>query len=500
MHKVTYPARGWLLLLSGSLDHGAMTPDQPAPDLLEEGSELAPDPREAEGLDEENHFKKDYVRTVREALDAGETDRVYGLVESLHPADIADLFELLDPDERPALARAISDLMGSEVIAELNDWVREDLVEQLPAGTVADIAEQLDTDDAVAMLEDLDEDDQQAVLAEMEPEDRAAIESALSYPEESAGRLMSRDFVAVPEHMTVGDLIDFLREGHDLANEFWEVFIVDARHHPLGTCALSWILRTPRHIALTDVMKRDQTLIPVTMDQEEVALRFQKYALISAAVVDDSGRLVGQITVDDVVHIIQEEAGEDVLLLSGAGDGDINEPIRLTIQTRLTWLVVNLGTAIVAASVVGLFQGAIAKFALLAVLMPIVSGMGGNAGTQTLAVIVRAIATNQLTSSNTWRMIGREFRIASANGLALGAMIGTGVALLYGNPLLGGVIAAAMLINNLVAGLAGILVPLTLDKARVDPAVSSAVFVTMATDVMGFFSFLGLAVLSGLTG
>ncbi|WP_374282298.1 magnesium transporter [Novosphingobium sp.] len=477
-----------------------MTPDQPNPDLLEEGAELALDPREAEGLDEENHFKKDYVRTVRDALDAGETDQVYGLVESLHPADIADLFELLDPDERPALARAISDLMGSEVIAELNDWVREDLVEQLPAGTVADIAEQLDTDDAVAMLEDLDEDDQQAVLAEMEPEDRAAIESALSYPEESAGRLMSRDFVAVPEHMTVGDLIDFLREGHDLANEFWEVFIVDARHHPLGTCALSWILRTPRHIALTDVMKRDQTLIPVTMDQEEVALRFQKYALISAAVVDDAGRLVGQITVDDVVHIIQEEAGEDVLLLSGAGDGDINEPIRLTIQTRLTWLVVNLGTAIVAASVVGLFQGAIAKFALLAVLMPIVSGMGGNAGTQTLAVIVRAIATNQLTSSNTWRMIGREFRIASANGLALGAMIGTGVALLYGNPLLGAVIATAMLINNLVAGLAGILVPLTLDKARVDPAVSSAVFVTMATDVMGFFSFLGLAVLSGLTG
>lgn len=477
-----------------------MTTDDLPPRLLQDGVVPAPEPHEAEGLDEENHFRKDYVRAVREALDAGETDQVYELVEHLHPADIADLFELLNADERPALAKAISDLMGSEVIAELNDWVREDLVENLPAETVADIAEQLDTDDAVAMLEDLDEDDQQAVLAEMEPEDRAAIESALSYPEESAGRLMSRDFVAVPEHMTVGDLIDFLREGHDLAQEFWEVFIVDARHHPLGTCALSWILRTPRHIALTDVMQRDQTLIPVTMDQEEVALRFQKYALISAAVVDDAGRLVGQITVDDVVHIIQEEAGEDVLLLSGAGDGDINEPIRLTIQTRLTWLVVNLGTAIVAASVVGLFQGAIARFALLAVLMPIVSGMGGNAGTQTLAVIVRAIATNQLTSSNTWRMIGREFRIAAANGLALGAMIGTGVGLLYTNPLLGGVIAAAMLINNLVAGLAGILVPLALDKARVDPAVSSAVFVTMATDVMGFFSFLGLAVLSGLTG
>ena len=453
---------------------------------------------ESESLDAENTLKPEFVRRVRDSLEAGETDTVYNLVEGLHPADIADLFELLDSDERPALALAISDLMGSEVYAELNDYVREDIVEQLPAETVADIAEQLDTDDAVAMLEDLDEEDQQAVLAEMEPEDRAAIETALSYPEESAGRLMSRDFVAVPEHMTVGDLIDFLRESGELANEFWEVFIVDARFHPVGTCALSWILRTPRSIALSDVMQRDQTLIPVTMDQEEVALRFQKYALISAAVVDLDGRLVGQITVDDVVHIIQEEAGEDVLLLSGAGDGDINEPIQTTIRTRLTWLVVNLGTAVVAASVVGLFQGAIAKFALLAVLMPIVSGMGGNAGTQTLAVIVRALATNQLTSTNTWRMIGREFSIASANGLALGALIGTGVGVIFGNPLLGAVIASAMLINNLIAGLAGILVPVTLDRLKIDPAVSSAVFVTMATDVMGFFSFLGLAVLSGL--
>ncbi len=475
-----------------------MTPEELLSERLDAADEAERDVRATDRLDDENTLKKDYVRRVQAALDAGEDEQVYNLVEPLHPADIADLFELIDADERLALSKAITDLMGGEVFAELNDHVRELLVESLPAGEVADIAEQLDTDDAVAMLEDLDEDDQQAVLAEMEPEDRAAIETALAFPEESAGRLMSRDFVAVPEHMSVGDLIDFLREGHDLANEFWEVFIVDARHHPIGSCALSWILRTPRHIALADVMTREQALIPVTMDQEEVALRFQKYALISAAVVDSDGRLVGQITVDDVVHIIQEEAGEDVLLLSGAGDGDINEPIHLTIRTRLTWLVVNLGTAIIAASVVGLFQGAITKFALLAVLMPIVSGMGGNAGTQTLAVIVRALATNQLTSSNTWRMIVREFAIASANGLTLGTLIGSGVGLIFDNPLLGGVIALAMLINNLVAGLAGILVPLTLDRFKIDPAVSSAVFVTMATDVMGFFSFLGLAVLSGL--
>ena len=475
-----------------------MTPEELLSQRAEAADGAAPNVRVDDRFDKENTLKKNFVRRVRAALEAGETGLVYELVEPLHPADVADLFELIDADERPALAKAISDLMSGEVFAELNDHVRELLVESLPAGEVADIAEQLDTDDAVAMLEDLDEDDQQAVLAEMEPEDRAAIETALSYPEESAGRLMSRDFVAVPEHMRVGDLIDFLREDHDLANEFWEVFIVDARHHPVGTCALSWILRAPRHIALTDVMTREQSLIPVTMDQEEVALRFQKYALISAAVVDEDGRLVGQITVDDVVHIIQEEAGEDALLLSGAGDGDINEPIKYTIRTRLTWLVVNLGTAVIASSVVGLFQGAIAKFALLAVLMPIVSGMGGNAGTQTLAVVVRALATNQITSSNTWRMIIREFSIACANGLSLGILIGTGVGLIFGNPLLGMVIAAAMLINNLVAGLAGILVPVTLDKLKIDPAVSSAVFVTMATDVMGFFSFLGLAVLSGL--
>lgn len=468
--------------------------------LLNPAEDAVQETRVHESLDEENILKPEFVRAVKDALDAGENDRVYDLVEPLHPADTADLFELLEADERPALARAISDQMSADVIAELNDWVREAIIEALPAETVAEIAEQLDTDDAVAMIEDLDEEDQQAVLAEMEPEDRAAIESALSYPEESAGRLMSRDVIAVPEHMSVGDLLDYLRGNPDLATEFWEVFIVDTRHHPIGTCALSWILRAPRDIALTDVMKRDQTLIPVGMDQEEVALRFQKYALISAAVVDESGRLVGQITVDDIVHIIQEEAGEDVLLLSGAGDGDINEPIRLTVKTRLTWLIVNLGTALVASTVVGLFQGAIARFALLAVLMPIVSGMGGNAGTQTLAVVVRALATNQITDSNTWRMIARELKIALANGLTLGLLIGAGTALVFANPLLGAVIGSAMVINNLIAGLAGILVPLALDKLRVDPAVSSAVFVTMATDVMGFFSFLGLAVLSGLTG
>ena len=466
--------------------------------LLEAASAASEDLREIETHDDENTLTRDFVRRVRDGLEAGETDRVYELVEGLHPADVADLFELLDSDERPALAKAISDLMGSEVFAELNDHVRELLVEALPAGEVADIAEQLDTDDAVAMLEDLDEEDQQAVLAEMEPEDRAAIEAALSFPEESAGRLMSRDFVAVPEHMTVGHLIDFLREGRELTNEFWEVFIVDTRFHPLGTCQLSWILRTPRHIALTDVMKRDQTLIPVDMDQEEVALRFQKYALISAAVVDDDGRLVGQITVDDVVHIIQEEAGEDVLLLSGAGDGDINEPIRESYISRVRWLIANLLTALLGATIISSFGGAIEKLVALAALSPMVASIGGNAGTQTMAVTVRALATNQLTRANTGRILWREMRVAMLNGVTVAALIGIATALVFGNSLLGAVIATAVLVNIVTAGLAGVLVPVMLDRFDQDPAVASSVFVTMITDSMGFFAFLGLAVLSNL--
>lgn len=470
-----------------------MTPEELDPTLLQEAAETAVDSLESESLDEENRLKPEFVRKVREALEAGERDAVYDLVEPLHPADIADLFELLPKDERGDFARAVTDLMGAEVFAELNDHVRELIVEALPAGTVADIAEQLETDDAVAMIEDLDEEDQKAVLAEMEPEDRAAIESALSFPEESAGRLMSRDFIAVPEHMSVGDLIDYLRDNPQLATEFWEIFVVDARHHPVGTCALSWILRTPRGVALSDVMKRDQTLIPVGMDQEEVALRFQKYALISAAVVDESGRLVGQITVDDVVHIIQEEAGEDVLALSGAGDGDINEPLPLTIRSRMWWLFINLLTAILASSVVAWFQGTIEKLVVLAVIMPIITGMGGNAATQTMAVTVRALATNQLTSSNTWRMILREWWIASANGIGLGILMAIGSMLIYHDPKLSFVVVLAMLLNSLNAGLSGVLIPVGLDKLKIDPAVVSTVFVTTMTDTLGFFFFLGLA-------
>lgn len=451
-------------------------------------------------LDEDDRLAPDFVESVHDALDAGDVEAVRRLAQPLHAADIADLFELTGRDRRVPLAAALGDLLGADVLAELNDYVREDLIDALPAAQVADLAEQMETDDAVAMIEDLEEDEQQAVLAELDPEDRAAIEDALSYPEESAGRIMQRELIAVPEHMSVGQLIDYLRENHDLTTEFWEVFVVDPQHRPVGTCKLSWILRTPRNIALSDVMKRNQTLIPVDMDQEEVALRFQKYALISAAVTDDAGRLVGVITADDIVHIIQEEAGEDILRLSGAGEGDINEPIADSYKARVRWLIANLGTAMVGSSIIWFFGGAIETMVALAVLMPIVASIGGNAGTQTLAVTVRALATNQLTQSNTMRSVGREIRVALLIGATVAVIAGLAAGLVFANWLLAAVIAAAILFNILVAGFSGVVIPLILDRLDQDPAVSSSIFVTMITDSMGFLIFLGLAVASGLVG
>ncbi|MCC2979616.1 magnesium transporter [Sphingomonas sp. IC4-52] len=466
-------------------------------------TELRGDDRIEEGehqLDEDDRLKPEFVDAVLQAVEAGETEEAKRLVEPLHPADIADLFELTPEDQRAPLAAAVADLLDGDVFAEMNDYVREQLIDALDARQVADIASELDTDDAVAIIEDLDAEEQREVLRAMEPDDRAAIEEALSYPEESAGRLMQRELIAVPEHWTVGDTIDYLRGHEELTTDFWEVFVVDPAHKPVGTCALSWILRTPRSISMSDVMKREQTLIPVDMDQEEVALRFQKYALISAAVIDGSGRLVGMITVDDIVHIIQEEAGEDALLLSGAGEGDINEPVIDSYKARVRWLIANLFTALLASFIISRFEDTIQRMVALATLMPIVAGVGGNAGTQTLAVTVRAMATNQLTQSNTARAITREIRVALLNGATVALVIGTGVALIFANPMLGGVIAAAMMTNILVAGLAGVLVPVMLERFNADPAVSSSVFVTMTTDSIGFLAFLGLATASGLVG
>ncbi|HST37189.1 MAG TPA: magnesium transporter [Allosphingosinicella sp.] len=452
-------------------------------------------------LDEDDRLRPEFVSEVLDRVEAGDHDGVRALVEPLHPADIADLFELVDSGDRRALAAAVADLLDGDVLAEMNDWVREELLDELEPHEVAEIAGELETDDAVALIEDMEEEEQRAVLRALDPDDRAAIEEALSYPEETAGRLMRRDAVAVPEHWTVGDVINYLRGQEELTTDFWEVFVVDPAHRPVGTCLLSWILRTPRRIAVADVMQREQTLIPIDMDQEELALRFQKYALISAAVVDPAGRLVGMITADDVVHIIQEEASEDALLLSGAGyEGDINEPVADSYRARVKWLAANLLTALVASTIIYMFGAAIEQMVALAVLMPIVASIGGNAGTQTMAVSVRALAMNQLTRSNTWRTITREISVALLNGLTIALLLGLGAGLVFGNVQLGAVIAAAMLINILVAGLSGVVVPVVLERSGQDPAVSSSVFVTMITDSMGFFVFLGLAVATGLVG
>jgi magnesium transporter len=466
---------------------------------MSESDHAAVDPStDSHAIDDEDRLSSKFVDRVLDAVEAGDDETARRLVEPLHPADVADLIELARADEREGLVKALAGIVSPDVLAELNDFVREDLLDEMEPQQVADIAGQLDTDDAVALIEDLDDEDQIAVLMAMEPDDRAAVEEALSYPEESAGRLMQREVCAVPEHWKVGQVIDYLRATKELPDDFWEVFVVSPAHHPVGTCKLSTILRTPRSRPVADVMKREQNLIPVDMDQEDVANRFQKYALVSAAVVDSAGRLVGMITVDDVVHIISEEAGEDALLLSGVDEGDINEPIVDTYKSRVRWLVANLMTALVAAFIIRSFEASIERLAILAALMPIVAGVGGNAGTQTLAVTVRAIATNQLTSSNHWRAVWREIRVAVMNGLTIAILIGLGVTLVLGSSELGLVIAAAMLTNIVIAGLAGVLVPLTLERFEADPAVASSVFVTMVTDSMGFLVFLGLATAAGL--
>jgi magnesium transporter len=447
----------------------------------------------ASPVDEEDRLRPGFVDKVLDAVDAGDDETARRLVQPLHPADVADLIELAARDEREGLVKALAGIISPDVLAEMNDYVREGLLDEMEPQQVADIAGQLETDDAVALIEDLDRDDQQAVLQRMEPDDRAAVEEALGYPEESAGRLMQRDLCAVPAHWKVGQVIDYLRSTADLPTDFWEVFVVSPDHHPVGTCKLSTILRTPRNRLVSEIMAGEQTLIPVDLDQEDVALRFQKYALVSAAVVDESGRLVGMITVDDVVHIIQEEAGEDVLLLSQAGDGDINEPIGLTIRSRMWWLFVNLGTEILSVVVIGFYQDLIARLVVLAMLMPVITGMGGNAATQTMAVTVRALATGQLTSSNSWRMILREWWIASANGWGLGLLMLVGLQLYYHDWGLSLVTLLAMVLNSVNAGLSGVLIPIGLNKLKIDPAVVSTIFVTTMTDTLGFFFFLGLA-------
>ena len=433
------------------------------------------------------------VRAVSDALGEGAVERVSDLTAALHSADLADLIGLLTRDERRLLIQIIRAELAPEVLSELEEEVRDEVIELLDPRDLAAAVKELDTDDAVYLLEDLDEDERREILAEVPEEERAAVEAGLAYPEDSAGRLMQTDLIAVPEFWNVGQTIDYMRESDDLPDEFYEIFVVDPRHRPVGSVALNRAMRSKRPVTVADIMDPEPKLIPTDMDQEEVAFAFRQYALTSAPVVDGAGRLVGVITVDDAVDVIDEEAEEDLMHLGGISESDIHSPVLRTTRTRFVWLLVNLFTALLASSVIALFDAAIEKIVALAVLMPVVASMGGNAGTQTLTVTVRALATRELTAANAMRMVNKEVLVGGLNGALFAILAGVVAALWFGDPALGGVIAAAMVINLAVAGLFGILIPLACVRLGADPALAASVFLTTVTDVVGFFAFLGLA-------
>lgn len=443
----------------------------------------------------EDALSPGFVRSVVDAVDRADAPQARELVLPLRPADLAELFELLRNEEREVLVGMLGSDLNPEVLSELDESVRDHVIELLDPKDIAAALTEMDSDDAVYLLEDMDEAEQRLILDQLPASERAALEQSLDYPDYSAGRLMQRELVAVPPYWDIGQTIDYLREAKELPDEFYEIFVVDAAYKPCGTVPLSRLMRTKRPVKISDIMETEQTLIPVGMDQEEVALQFSKYDLISAAVVDEAGRLVGVITVDDIVEVISEEAAEDIRLLAGVGEEAISDTVLQTSRSRVPWLLVNLVTAVIAASVIALFDGTIEQMVALAVLMPIVASMGGNAGTQTMTVTVRALATRDLVPFNASRTILREFWVGIVNGCIFALLLGVLVALIFGNQWLGVVFASAMMINLVVASLTGILVPLGLDKVGADPAVSSAVFVTTMTDVVGFFSFLGLAAL-----
>ena len=434
----------------------------------------------------------DFVREVRDALAEGAVERVDDLARALHSADLADLIGLITAEERRLLIQIIRAELEPEVLSDLEEAVRDEVIALLDTRDLAEAVAELKTDDAVYLLEDLEEAEQREILEAVPDEDRVAVEESLSYPEDSAGRLMQRDLVAVPAYWSVGQTIDYMRETDDLADEFSEIFVVGPKHRPIGAVPLSRVMRSKRPILVRDIMAEDPKLIPLTMDQEEVAFLFRQYNLLSAPVVDDAGRLVGMITVDDVVDVIEEEHEEDLMHLGGVTETDIYRPVLRTTRTRFSWLLVNLLTAILASIVIWVFDAAIEKVVALAILMPIVASMGGNAGTQTLTVAVRALATRELTAANALRIVQKEVLVGGVNGILFAVLVGLLAGLWFGSPALGSVIASAMIINLVVAALAGILIPLGCVRLGVDPAIAASVLLTTITDVVGFFSFLGL--------
>ncbi|WP_417518225.1 magnesium transporter [Minwuia sp.] len=445
-----------------------------------------------EEMGEARGLTPEMVRTIRIALDEVRNDDVVAAFSELHAADQADLFELFDKERRQSLLLIVGPTLNPDALAEMDEPVRDAVVEMLGPEKLAEAITELDEDDAVYVLDALSEDQQKAVLETVADDIRLPLEEGLSFAEDTAGRLMQRDFVAVPAYWSMGQVIDHLRLTENLPDEFYGIYVIDPSFVPIGWVPLHRAMRTKRPVQIGEIMDHDPMVFPVGMDVEDVAYQVRQYDLFSAPVVDDSGRMIGVIMVDDVLDIVEEEAEEDLFQISGVKEDDLNQSIVRTTKSRFTWLALNLLTAILASVVIGLFDATIEQVVALAVLMPIVASMGGNAGTQTLAIAVRALGTKDLTSSNAMRQIGKELVVGTINGVAFAILIGIATYLWFSDPVLGGVIAAAMVLNMMIAGLAGILIPIGLDRAGADPAISSAVFLTTVTDIVGFFAFLGL--------
>ena len=435
------------------------------------------------------------MAALEAALGAHDAAAARVICGGLQAPDLADLIELLEPDQRLELIQMLGAGFDPQVLSELDEAVRDQISEALPNSVLAKAVARLDTDDAAYVIENLEEADKQDVLSQIPSSDRAALERNLEYPEETAGRLMQTDFVAVPPFWNVGQVIDHMREAAELPETFSDIIVVDPSYRVLGSVDLSRLLRSKRHIAIDSIMDADSHVVLATADQEQMARQFERYDLKSAAVVDANKRLVGVVTVDDVVEVIEEETEEDLRFLAGVGDESLADSVLPTFRGRFLWLLINLGTAILASSVIKLFDASIEQMVALAVLMPIVASMGGNAGTQTMTVAVRALATQDLGPVNAGRVILREASVGLINGLMFAAILAIVVVFWFGAGKLGLVIGAAMICNLVAAALAGILIPLTLHRFGYDPAVSSGVFVTTVTDVVGFFAFLGLATL-----
>lgn len=433
------------------------------------------------------------VAAVLGAVAAGDADRVTALLDPLHAADIADILEQIDRADRRALIGLWAGQIDGDILSELDEGLRAEVIADLPPGVLADAVRDLDSDDVVDLLQDVGLPTQELILGALETADRAAVEQSMAYPEFSAGRLMQREVVTAPEHWTVADAIGFLRAEEWLPDQFYHVVLVDPRHRPTGYVTLGKLLSSKPDTALTALREDSFRTIRVTDEEGDVAYAFNQYHLISAPVVDEGGRLVGVITIDDAMAVLEEENEEDIRRLAGVGDESLSDSVLSTARLRFVWLFVNLLTAILASAVIGAFAETIETFVALAVLMPIVASMGGNAGTQSMTVAVRSIATRDLTARNMGRVMRRELMVGALNGLGFGVIMAGVAAVWFGVPMLALVIAVAMLLTLAAAALAGIAIPILLDRFGIDPALASGPFVTTVTDVVGFFAFLGLA-------